>query len=61
MISLPILCLYDIKKFPRQYLETEKLRMLNDGIEIVTTSFLSVKVGYIYVVITALSYYESIL
>eukprot|EP00111_Clytia_hemisphaerica_P003116 TCONS_00008846-protein len=43
IITLPILSLLDIRKFPKQHLGTEKLQMLNDGIEIITTNFLSVK------------------
>ena len=45
IISIPILSLYDVKKFPKQYLEAEKLVMLNPGIEILTTNYLSVKVS----------------
>ena len=43
-ISVPLLSIYEIKRFPKQYLENEKLAMLNDGIEIITSNFLSVKV-----------------
>lgn len=43
IISLPTLSLLDIRKFPRQYLEVERLQMLNDGIEIITTNFSSIK------------------
>lgn len=44
LISLPILSLLDIRKLPKLYLEAEKLAMKNDGIEILTTNFLCVKV-----------------
>ncbi|XP_065065007.1 uncharacterized protein LOC135691154 isoform X2 [Rhopilema esculentum] len=43
LISLPIVSIHDVKKFPKQYLEKEKLRMLRDGIEVTCNNLTSVK------------------
>lgn len=45
VLSIPILSIYEIKKFQKQYLEEEKLLMLNPGIELVTMNCLFFKVS----------------
>ena len=45
VLSIPILSIYEIKKFQKQYLEEERLLMLNPGIELVTMNCLFFKVS----------------
>lgn len=47
-MSLPIISIHDIKKFPKQFLVKEKLRMLRDGIEVTCNNLTSVKVSTSY-------------
>eukprot|EP00794_Sanderia_malayensis_P019870 gene19870-21812_t len=43
LISLPIMSVAEIRKYPKQYLEKEKLKLLRDGIEIICNNLTSVR------------------
>jgi len=46
IISIPILSILEMKKFPKQYLQAEKLLMLNPGIEVISTNYQSMKICF---------------
>jgi len=43
LISLPLISIHDVRKFPKQFLDREKVKMLRDGIEITCNDLTSVK------------------